>query len=204
MYSFFAPICHFRLIYFEKVNLSKSDNVVGLKATSSPSFKFLMQFAMFYLMAKRMVSAFDAFPIYLRILLRLRIVAASYFTLSSFLFNLIVGGLFQQFWTGTLSKHRSKGSSVISHPWNHLRWLEHKNFLKRPQDLYFDKNRYECPPYDHKWCRLTNPRAQCPHKMKITSVLCWPYFTPAHSSLCLGPTEVLNGNCIHIDVIYHR
>lgn len=128
MYSFFAPICHFRLIYFEKVNLSKPDSVVGLKATSSPSFTFLMQFATlrcFTLWQKRMVSAFDAFPIYLRILLRLRIVAASYFTLSSFLFNLIVGGLFQRFWTGTLSKHRSKGSSVISHPWNHLRWLEH-------------------------------------------------------------------------------
>lgn len=45
MYSFFAPIRHFRLVYFEKVNLSKPDNVVALKATSSPSFKFLMQFA---------------------------------------------------------------------------------------------------------------------------------------------------------------
>lgn len=31
----------------------------------------------------------------------------------------------------------------------------------------------------------TNP--QCPHKMKITSVLCWPYFTPSLSSLCLDP-----------------
>lgn len=60
------------------------------------------------------------------------------------------------------------------------------------------------PTIRSQWCRLTNPRAQCPHKMKNTSVLCCPYFTPGRSSLCLDPTEVLNGKCIHIDVIYRR